>query len=420
MEKEEKINSFIIERLDLNKESNSSSNIYDLSILDHIKEKKSKKRNKNKQYFKKFIKTENTKKISLEKKTLILRVVKKAILSSNSFNKSNLMTVKKLLLFINLYCFISTITQNIYDTKESNSLNQTINGTNFSFNMKNSSNNSISNITNNDGFIFYFFNNTLFDSLINNTTFQNIVNFTSNMRQIIFLLFWFFYCYKLIPNWDKINDTLHKITSHLLLCESKENNNYNFNLMKDFSILVTKKESYSSNKKLLPIVPEKNESLSDKNIILYCISIIDNYICEKSITIKNRKLISNDDYHYIKVLKLYIEKSSQEIIKKYHKKLLIPFVISMIITIVYYNPEYEYLIYFLTFILIILSEFIFLQYIQSSDLNIDYFIEIYNCLLIKENRLIYKKNQLIMYFALRNNNYSKNQIINFIEEIINS
>ena len=420
MEREEQINSFIIERLGSNEESNSSSNIYDLSILDHIKEKKSNKRNKAKQYFKNIIKTDKTKKISLEKKTQILRVVKKAILSSNLISKSNLLRVKKILLFMNLYSFISTITQNIYNTKGSNSLNQSINGTNLSFNMTNISNNSISNITNNDGFIFYFFNNTLFDSLMNNTKFLNIVYFASNMRQIIFLLFWFFYYYKLIPNWDKINDTLHKITSHLLLCESKENNKYHFNLMKDFSILVAKKKSYSSNKNLLPIVSKKNESLSDKNIILYCISIINNYICEKSITIKNRKLISNDDYNYIRVLKLYIEKSSQEIIKKYHKKLLIPLVISMIITIVYYNPQQELLIYILAFILIIISEFIFLQYIHSSELNIDYFIENYNYLLIKENRFIYRKNQLIMYFALKNNNYSKNQIIKFIEKIINS
>ena len=420
MEREEQINSFIIERLGSNGESNNSSNIYDLSILDHIKEKKSNKRNKAKHYFKNIIKNDNTKKISLEKKTQILRIIKKAILSSNLISKSNLMIVKKLLLFMNLYSFISTITQNIYDTKRSNSINQSINDTNLSFNMTNISNNSISNITNNDGFIFYFFNNTLFDSLINNTKFQNIFYFASNMRQIIFLLFWFFYYYKLIPNWDKINDILHKITNHLLLCESKENNEYHFSLMKDFSILVSKQKSYSENKNLFQIIPKKNEGLSDKNIILYCISIINNYICEKSITIKNRKLISNDDYNYIRVLKLYIEKSSQEIIKKYHKKLLIPLVISMIITITYYNPEHEYLIYFLTFIIIIISEFIFLQYIQSSELNIDYFIEIYNCLLIKENRFIYRKNQLIMFFALKNNNYSKNQIIKFIEKIINS
>ena len=64
MEREEQINSFIIERLGSNEESNSSSNIYDLSILDHIKEKKSNKRNKAKQYFKNIIKTDKTKKLA--------------------------------------------------------------------------------------------------------------------------------------------------------------------------------------------------------------------------------------------------------------------------------------------------------------------------------------------------------------------
>ena len=97
-----------------------------------------------------------------------------------------------------------------------------------------------------------------------------------------------------------------------------------------------------------------------------------------------------------------------------------PLFISLIITIIYYNPEKEFLLLSLAFILIIISKFIFAEYIKTYKLNIDKFIDNYNELLIKKNRFIYRKNKLIMYIALKNNNYTKNQIINFIEKIINS
>ena len=48
MEKSKEYNFFIIERLDQYEEADSVSNIYDLSILNKIKEKKNKKKSYNK------------------------------------------------------------------------------------------------------------------------------------------------------------------------------------------------------------------------------------------------------------------------------------------------------------------------------------------------------------------------------------
>ena len=417
MEKEKHMNYFIIEKLKLKEEPDYLTNIYDLSILNNIKEKKPYTRNKVKKYFQNIVKTDNTKKINLEKKTQILKVVKKVILSSNTIRKPNYITLKKICLFAQLFYFILTITLKSRIDKENIILNLLINDKNIPFNVSKNYTNT-TNITNDDGILSYIFNNTFFDFLINNTKFNNIYNFAKNIKEMIIILVWLFYLYKIIPNWDKINDTLYKITSYLVSCESNENNNYFYYLLKDFSILVTKKQYYYKNKNLLPILPPKNGYLPDNNIFLYCINIINNFIGLKSITIKNHKLISNEDYNDIKVLTLFIEKIFKEELKIYIYKIMKPLIISFIINIIIYNPEYELILYFLMFILIIVSEFIFIEYIQANELIIDEFIDIYNDSLIKKNRFIYRKNKLIMYFALKNNNYTKKQIIKLIERII--
>ena len=417
MENEKHMNYFIIERKKLKEEPDYLTNIYDLSILNNIKEKKPYTRNKVKKYFQNIIKTDNTKKINLEKKTQILKVVKKVILSSNTIRKPNYITLKKICLFAQLFYFILAITLKSRIDKENIILNLLINDKNIPFNVSKNYTNT-TNITNDDGILSYIFNNTFFDFLINNTKFNNIYNFAKNIKEMIIILVWLFYLYKIIPNWDKINDALYKITSYLVSCESNENNNYFYYLLKDFSILVTKKQYYYKNKNLLSILPPKNGYLPNNNIFLYCINIINNFIGLKSITIKNYKLISNEDYNDIKVLTLFIEKIFKEELKIYIYKIMKPLIISFIINIIFYNPEYELILYFLMFILIIISEFIFIEYIQSNELIIDAFIDIYNDSLIKKNRFIYRKNKLIMYFALKNNNYTKKQIIKLIERII--
>ena len=417
MEKEKQINYFIIEKLHLDENSDNLSNIYDLSVLNYIKEKKLEKKKKTKQYFNNIIKVESTKKINLKNKTQILKAVKKTILSSNIINKPSLIAIKKINVFVRIFFFILALILKIHANKGSTILNQSINNTNIPFNNTNNYINSI-NINENYSIISFIFNNTsLFYSIRNN----NIYQFAKNIKEIIAISFWLLYLYILIPKWDKINDTLYKITNYLLLCESKENNNYFYYLMKDFSVLVTKKKYYNENKKLLPNLAsnDKYNYLSSNNIILYCINIINDYKCIKSISIRNFKIMPNDDYNDIKVLTIYIENNFKEKIIIYIIKILIPLIISIIINIINFKPEYELVFYFLIIILLLICEFIFMEYIQDNELNIDKFIDIYNDLLLQKNRFIYRKNKLIMYFALKNNNYTKKQIIMFIEKIIN-
>ena len=306
----------------------------------------------------------------------------------------------------------------IHDNKGNNIINQTKNHTNLPFNITNKYNNSI-NITNNGDISYNFFNNIICRSQLENISikYKKIFHLAEYIYTIIFISFLSFYLYKLIHKWDKINDTLYKITSYLLLCESKENNKFFYYLMKDFSILVTKKKYYYENKKLLPILPPKNQYLSDKNIILYCINIINK--SEKFIIINNYELISNSDFNDIKVLTIYIEQNLGEQLLIYDYKISHPIRISIIIAIIYFRPEYELLFFLLLFMLIIISKFIKNGYIQANNFYTDNFIDAYNDLLINKNRFIYRKDNLIMYFALKDNNYTKKQIINFIEKIIN-
>lgn len=71
-------------------------------------------------------------------------------------------------------------------------------------------------------------------------------------------------------------------------------------------------------------------------------------------------------------------------------------------------------------IIFFLSENIFREYMMKYKLHINKYIDRYNEILIQKKRFIYRKNKLLMYLALKDNNYTKSQIINFIEKIINS
>ena len=439
MEKEKQKNYFIIERLELNEESNNLSNVYDLSILNNIIEKKSDKKNETKQYFRNIIKAYNKQKINLEKKIQILKVVKKAILSSNLTYKWSSITDKKIFVFTHILLLLITNIQKIWNNLGNTTSNQSINETNISFNISNSNNNSINftnnfnnsnnitnnynnsiNTTNNESMFSFIYNNLLFDTLLKNSNIKNSLFFAVNINKMFIIPFWLFYLYKLIPKWDKINNTLFKITSYLLLCESNENNNYFYYLKKDFSILVTKKQHYYQNKELFPILPPKNEYLPDNNIFLYCVNIIIDYTFKKFITVNYEKLISNAEYIHIKILTIYIQNNLEKKIEIFKTKIIIPLLISILITIIFFKQEYEVLLYFLIFISIITSGFIYIEYIQAFKLEIDKFIDKYNKILIKKNRFIYRKNKLILFFVLKENNYTKNQIIKSIEKIINS
>ena len=251
MEKKNKLNYFIIERLDQNEESDCISNIYDLSILNKIKEIKTNKGNKINQFLKNIIKIDESKKIKQEKKMKILQVIKKAILSSNLTYKWRLITFKQILIFFHLFFLISTITHsisqkngnnifNIFTSNISIDINAT-NNYNFTNNFSNSSNNNL-----------YLINSTHSSSNMTNINFYNSFFLSVIIKQIVLIPIWVIYLYRLAPKWDKINNIVFKFTRYLLLYESNENDHYFYYLMKDFSILITKKRYYKKNKGLLP------------------------------------------------------------------------------------------------------------------------------------------------------------------------
>ena len=418
MEKGEEQNFFIIERLDAIEESDAVSSVYDLSILNRVKERKNNKNSKIKQYFKNIIRSDETKKISQEKKIEIIQVVKKAILSSNLTYKWKLVTFKQILIFTHIIFFISTITHGINEKSEYNIFNLLLNNTNLEYNVTINYNNSMNNTNISDSNL-YFINKT---SDLNNKRKINI-SFTLILiiKQISIIPIWFIFMFKYMPKWNKTNDILYKFTSYLLLCESYKSKYYFYYLMKDFSILVTTKKYYYEHKELLPFSSPKNEYIYEKNIILYSINIISDFILEQPTSFNYYELISIDDYANIKVLTKYIENNLKEKIKIFNRKILSPVMIGLLISILYSKPSLVYTIcsIILLFLIFLISGYIFKEYIKIYKLNIDSFIDSFNDLLIKKNRFIYRKNKLMMYLALKENNYTKNQIINIVEKIIN-
>ena len=186
MEKEKQKNYIIIERLKLDEESNSLSNIYDLSILNNIKETNEDKKNKTNQYFKNIIKPDNTEKINLEKKAQILKVVKKAILSSNLTYDWSLIKIKKMFVLCRLLTFVLSVLQKIKYDIGYTIINRSTNDTNIPFNISNNYNNSnnISNSYNNSNYTSNSYNNSNYTS--NN---YNNSNYTSNNESIFSFIY---------------------------------------------------------------------------------------------------------------------------------------------------------------------------------------------------------------------------------------
>ena len=420
MKKINEDNFFIITRLDLNEESDSLSNIYDLSILNEIKERKDYKKNKIKKYFKNLINHNDTKKFKKDTKFHIIKLIKKAILSSNLTYKWKIATFRNILIFFHIFFFISVITFSI-DKNRDNIQNNIINSTSIDINISYSFNDSniFTNSSENDS---YTIKGKDSESSKDKIKKNKLLLIKIIMNQIILIPIWFFFKYKLIPKWNKINEIIYKITNHLILCESNNNNNFFYYLMKDFSIFITKKKYYNENKDILPISLPKNEYLYRKNILLYCINIINDFILEERSFINYHELIPADDYNDIKVLTKYMEKNLQEKMRIFNKKILSPLAFSIIIGLFYKKTSFEYLIFSIIFLslILLLCEKIFKEYIRKYKLNIDKFIDSYNEILIKKKRFIYRKNKLFMYLALNGDNYNKNLIINFIEKIAKS
>lgn len=408
-----KLNFFIIERLDQNEESDCLSKIYDLSILDLVKEIKSSKNNKI-----------NSNKITQEKKTQIIKVIKKAIFSSNFTYKWKLIIIKNMLIFFHIFTLLSGISHLV---KEKSENNNTINN-NFT-NINNSAYNfsdsilTFKNYFNNNS---DFFNNSYLgppNYLKNN---KNTIIITMIINQILLIPIWLLFIYKYLPKCNKINDIIYKFTNYLLLTETHNNNYYFYYLMKDYSIFITKKKYYIENSKTLQLLFPSTQSLqidniSQKNIFLYSINIINDFILEDFSSINYAKLISTDDYTDIKVLMKYIENILNEKIRKYIRRIISPILISCIIHLYYFKHSYIYYIFSLIFLFIIslLGEYILKEYYTLYKKNIDKFIDNYNEILIKKGKFIYRKSRLIMFLVLKDKIYTKNQIINSIEKIIN-
>ena len=408
-----KVNFFIIERLDQNEESDCLSKIYDLSILNMVKEIKSTKNNKI-----------NSKKISQEKKAEIIKVIKKSIFSSNFTYKWKLMTIKNMLIFFHIFTLLSGISHLVKEKTENNNI---INN-NFT-----NVNNSESNFSNSLLFFKNYFNNNT--GYFNNSYLgppnylknnKNTIIISMIINQISLIPIWLLFIYKYLPKCNKINDIIYKFTNYLLMAETNNNKYYFYYLMKDYSIFITKKKYYLENSEIFRHLLHSPQSLqidkiSQKNIFLYSINIINDFILEDFSSINYAKLISADDYNDIKVLMKYIESILNEKIKKYIRRIITPILISCLINLYYFKHSNIYYIIssIFLFIVALLGEYIFKEYYSLYKKNIDKLINNYNEILIKKGKFIYRKNRLIMFLVLKDKIYNKNQIINSIEKIIN-
>ena len=417
-------NFFIIERLDKDSESDNLKNIYDLSILDHIKEVKFNKKKKIKEI----------KKISQKQKEGIIQVIKKTILSANLTYKWKLESFKAILLLFHLFVFFSGIASNIKDPNKESLLSMYLYHLhpikkieyNITYNITGEFNN-FTNYTEDYSTNFSDYNKT---NIGNKKLDKKFIIFASIFNQIILIPLWLIFFNKYIPKWKEVNDSLFKITNYLLYCESLTNKKYFFSLLKNYSILVVRKKCFSNYNKLpdeireqclLPKFINHNNIKIKKNMFLYSISIINDFVLEDFANINYHQLISNSDAEDINILIKYMESSLQEKLKKFIKKILIPISILTFISIYNINKISNIYFTFLTifiFVNMLIGQFVLKKYYKSYKKNIDKFIDNFNLLLIQKNRFIYRKNRLIIYFALRSNDYTPNEIINAIKKII--
>ena len=305
-------NYFIIERLDIDKESDNLKNIYDLSVLDKIKKVKSHNRSTNK--------IKNSKKLSQKEKESIIQVVKKSILSSNLTYKRKIENFKQIVLCIHIFIFFSSIATNLRISKRNSLLSIYLNHFNFkpktNYNISYNLSEAFNNITNDtekylpDNTSDY---NTAYNSTDNNNRqSKKTIILLYIFNHIILIPVWIIFFQKIIPKWQKVNDIIFKITNYLLYCESLNKGKYYYQLMENYSILVIKKKFYSKyrklpnelkNQNLFPINMNQNKINVNKNIFSYCISIINDYVLDDFAIINYQQLISNEDLSDINKLK---------------------------------------------------------------------------------------------------------------------
>ena len=243
-------NYFIIERLDIDRKSENLKKIYDLSILEKECESKTNEENNNQ--------IKNEKSFNENDKEAIIKVVKKAILSANFAYKWKLDALKSILILMEIVTFYLSF-HSSFVIQTSDSFISIFFNYIYPFN-KNEYNisyelNETINYLNNDTETNLFDINDYNATNITNGIYKNfnIKFFITNLivNHIAFIPFWIIIFYIFNPSWERMNDTLYKISKYLLHCESlNQTNKYFFHLMKDYSILVLKKEFFSNYKKL--------------------------------------------------------------------------------------------------------------------------------------------------------------------------
>ena len=424
MKNKNKSNYFIIERLDREEKADSFSNIYNLKALDTIKEVKPQNDSESEKYCHSIIKSEDAEKIRYGEKMIIIQAIKKAILSSNFCYNWGLKLHRYYLIFSQLMSLISAMIRIIiFLYRRRNTLSSIINK-NDSFVSSNTTlnfNDSI-NTNNTNEFInnSYLSNETNLNLEEKIELFSKFSYFISPLfNNILMIPIWIIFFFKFIPQRDKINEIIYKFTRYLLVCESFENKKYYYHLMDDYSILVTKKDYFINNRDSSEI----NEKFSpEKNIFLYCINYINDYILEGYKQSIYYDLLPKIDKESIMLLREFIKVNIKEKSKRMIKRILVPAIILLYSTYFYNRTIFKYaniLMSGLEYIKIIIEYFCD-EYYDSNDKKLDLFIDIYNDNFLSKKKFIYRKGKLIMLLTLKDNNYDKNQVIKAIEKIINS
>ena len=423
MKNKNKSNYFIIERLDREEKADSFSNIYNLKALDTIKEVKPQNDSESEKYCHSIIKSEDAEKIRYGEKMIIIQAIKKAILSSNFCYNWGLKAHRYYLIFSQLMSLISAMIRIIiFLYRRRNTLSSIINkndsfvSSNTTLNFNDSINNNTNEFINNS----YHSNETNLNLEEKIELFSKFSYFISPLfNNILMIPIWIIYFFKFIPQRDKINEIIYKFTRYLLVCESFENKKYYYHLMDDYSILVTKKDYFINNRDSSEI----NEKLSpEKNIFLYCINYINDYILEGYKQSIYYDLLPKIDKESIMLLREFIKVNIKEKSKRMIKRILVPAIILLYSTYFYNRTIFKYaniLMSGLEYIKIIIEYFCD-EYYDSNDKKLDLFIDIYNDNFLSKKKFIYRKGKLIMFLTLKDNNYDKNQVIKAIEKIINS
>ena len=415
-------NYFVIKRLDQEKKADSSSKVYNLKVLDTVKEVKTQNDNTIGQYCQSIIKKEDAEKIRYGEKVIILQAIKKAILSSNFSYKWRLKNVNKLLiiqlctLIFTLICVITTLF-----FRKKTDLSSIINKedsfvvSNTTVNFSDSINTNYTNDFINNS---YYSNETNLDEENNEVGKYNLL-ISPVYNLILMILIWIIFFFKFIPQRDKINEIIYKFTRYLLVCESFENKKYYYHLMDDYSILVTKKDYFINNKESSEI----NEKLSpEKNIFSYCINYINDYLLEGNNKSIYYKLLSDEDKIYIILLREFIEAIEKQS-EGLYKRIMISSYILLFSTYFYNKTIFEYinvLMSGMTLISFLLEYFINEYYNNSNEKKLDIIIEAFNDAFLEKKKFFYRRGKLIMLLTLKNNNYEKSQVIKAIEKIIDS